>query len=735
MRRPSLLLLLTFLLLPQAATAIQLHWADGSTDITTSSNTQALLVVQADSVEMTLPNSWRLQWTADSLGVQFSAFDPNGACLVDTAKVDSIIPPQTPADSAANLMTATFCSSGAQSAASAYYLVDVPGGGHGKLKVVALNRADTTQVIESNEVTFNGGIGGDYAPVVLGASSIHQSLQLSVSVVGADLNGASSLNVTAQDGSWSLPLLITARGDSAMTGVASVAALLPACEASVGSSGGSISAAPLEADQTPDVIEGLGGCSAQYWETILSPPPYLHGYTIQPKDFSFTFGFVDSTTHRYGLHLFYIRHNYWYDEFYDQYGNHHLPQPDLNEQNIGHVKVLNFDPWQSSATDTAAISTVNRTNKFDALHVWAPTIVHPAGPTFHMFYTGVRADQSGRQNQSIGVAISTSLDSWAQQDSVQLSVADIPWALKNPRWYPYNGSKQLRDPFVMEDPTHAGQWLMYFVSLDSLSMTFTVKTDTTTGLPDTTANMRMAVGLAKSMDLRHWTALPKPFGGTEKPTSMSGAAVVESPHVFRHNNRWWMPYTVDQDQVFFETGSDPTDTTASKWTSPIWLRGVAQNRPEPLHYWHATEHLGSGTYEYLAAFNDNASSIDIMGIFATDSAAVDSFAFGCPANPPAGVGNGDTPRDVRLVVTRASLGASEIRLRMELPTRMPVWLSVYDIAGRRRAMLVDRDLPHGITTVKWDERGDSGERLASGVYFVRLTCAKGARVSKLVMLH
>ena len=247
--------------------------------------------------------------------------------------------------------------------------------------------------------------------------------------------------------------------------------------------------------------------------------------------------------------------------------------------------------------------------------------------------------------------------------------------------------------------------------------------------------MRMAVGMATSPDLRTWTALPKPFAGTEKPTSISGASVVESPHLFRRNNRWWMPYTVDQDQVFFETASDPTDTTASKWTNPIWLRGVAQSQPEDLHYWHATEHLGGGPYEYLAAFNDNASSIDIMGIFATDSAGVDSFALGCPLNPPpAGVGT-STPHDLRLVVTRASLGAAEIGLRMELPSRMPIRLAVYDVAGRRRAMLVDRELPAGVTTVRWNGSGDSGGRLASGVYFVRLTCARGARVSKLVMLH
>jgi hypothetical protein len=74
------------------------------------------------------------------------------------------VPPQTPADSAANQVTAYFCSSASSDAASAYFLAELPSGGHGKLRVVALDPSDSTQVIESNEVTFNGGVDGDYAP-------------------------------------------------------------------------------------------------------------------------------------------------------------------------------------------------------------------------------------------------------------------------------------------------------------------------------------------------------------------------------------------------------------------------------------------------------------------------------------------------------------------------------------------------------------------------------------------
>ena len=169
-----------------------------------------MLVVQADSAEVTLPGAWRLQWIADSSGIQFVALDSLAACQTDTADVSSIDPPSTPADSAANEITAHFCSAGSTSAISASFHLDLVGGSQGKIKVVALDPADSNSVLESNEVTYNGGVDGEYAPLVLRASSVHQTLQLEVSIVGANLAGASSLTIAASNGTWSLPLTITA---------------------------------------------------------------------------------------------------------------------------------------------------------------------------------------------------------------------------------------------------------------------------------------------------------------------------------------------------------------------------------------------------------------------------------------------------------------------------------------------------------------------------------------------
>ena len=140
------------LLVPQVSFALQLRWSSGSPDLTVSQDSLAVLIVEADSSEVTLPGSWRLQWTADSSGIHFVTPDSLLACLADTAKVSAIDAPLTPADSVANQITAHFCSDGAATASIAYWVLDLISGSKGKLKVVALDPTDpdSSRVIESN---------------------------------------------------------------------------------------------------------------------------------------------------------------------------------------------------------------------------------------------------------------------------------------------------------------------------------------------------------------------------------------------------------------------------------------------------------------------------------------------------------------------------------------------------------------------------------------------------------
>ena len=68
-------------------------------------------------------------------------------------------------------------------------------------------------------------------------------------------------------------------------------------------------------------------------------------------------------------------------------------------------------------------------------------------------------------------------------------------------------------------------------------------------------------------------------------------------------------------------------------------------------------------------------------------------------------------------------GLEGTRLRFDLAQPADVSLEVFDVAGRRIVSLEHAALPAGVHGLQWDVRGDRGERLAAGVYFVRLGLA------------
>lgn len=106
------------------------------------------------------------------------------------------------------------------------------------------------------------------------------------------------------------------------------------------------------------------------------------------------------------------------------------------------------------------------------------------------------------------------------------------------------------------------------------------------------------------------------------------------------------------------------------------------------------------------------------------------------ASVTAGIPNADDrDGEVRMVVYNMAYGGSDMTVRLDLPSRMAVRLGVYDTAGRLCATLLDQTLPDGVTGVRWDERGENGARVASGVYFVRLTFPGGTRMAKAVVVR
>ncbi|MGH2571308.1 MAG: FlgD immunoglobulin-like domain containing protein, partial [bacterium] len=64
-----------------------------------------------------------------------------------------------------------------------------------------------------------------------------------------------------------------------------------------------------------------------------------------------------------------------------------------------------------------------------------------------------------------------------------------------------------------------------------------------------------------------------------------------------------------------------------------------------------------------------------------------------------------------------------------------VVLSLYDVTGRRIALLADRAFEAGASAVTWDGRDSSGREAPAGIYFARLDTDGGAAMSRVVKLR
>jgi hypothetical protein len=68
---------------------------------------------------------------------------------------------------------------------------------------------------------------------------------------------------------------------------------------------------------------------------------------------------------------------------------------------------------------------------------------------------------------------------------------------------------------------------------------------------------------------------------------------------------------------------------------------------------------------------------------------------------------------------------ASVTLQFAVPRRERVMLSVYDLAGRRVATVLQRDLDAGVHSVTWNGRNEAGGRVANGLYFARLVFDDG----------
>ena len=581
--------LLVMLLLPHTASALQLRWSNGSTDFSFESATRCTLVVQADSAEATLPSEWRLQWVADSLGMQFVAMDSLEACLLSEAQVSGIEGPATSADSAAHQVTAHFCSAG-HPAMAALQVVDLPTGGHGKLRVIGIDATSGT-ILESNEVRYNGGVDGDYPSVALAASSTHSFDQLVIHTTGTGLAGIVDAIAQAPDSVWSLPLAITEQTDSTLTAVAQVYPSMPASVLRLTNSSGAVAIASVPEDGNREEVnpdfEVLADSCRQHHCYYFDPDP-----NVYPKDFAFYYAIAPNPA-RGLFHLLYIRHRKNATVADDQ-------------RTFGHAWSSDLRNWKSD-TSAAVFSVSN--NAWDHAHVWAPSIVQ-VGPSYYMFYTGVDTlapNLFSYGNQRIGYATTTAIDTgsatvWTRRSTPTYTANRTGWA-----WRDSTGARrqQLRDPFIMADPDSAGRYLLFMVAEK----------------PDSD----YAVGVARNGPgtLDSWRDLGY-YRSTEREYSGNGQAV-ESVTAFPDSAypgskasaqaTWRLMFTHGfgpaDSSIRFSTkrpGLSLADTTLGSnnnqiWSSPATKLFTYLGGDSTARGTYATEYLRVGRVDFLATFD------------------------------------------------------------------------------------------------------------------------------------
>jgi hypothetical protein len=553
-------------------------------------------------------------------------------------------------------------------------------------------------VLESNEVTFNGGVADEYGCAILATAYTHDDSQLRIHAVGTGLARVASTILQAPDGTWTFPLSVTARADSSLTATAITAAAVPECVLSASLNDGgtvraSVAAEPCSLPLTP-----------LYMVEMMDPDPDFY-----PKDFAFVY-----TPGKF--HCIYIRHNAWERA----HGGYAVPDS-LNERAFGHRWTSDWVNWEynPSPADTTVLTTRDGLT-WNNTHVWAPTIVQH-GLVFYMLYTGVHNDPAtGFRIQRIGLARSLDLSHWTRNGPPVDSVWAVPWA-------DHSTQRELafRDPFVMRDPTRPTGWLMYFVA------------NIADRIP------QMAVGVARSnADTLGggWTNLTLPLLISSNAHTY-GASAAESPHVFWDRGQWQMLFTTGSGHPisYATVPGAPIDTVAAdsaRWSHTrlyyeLIAAGESQQEAALVDEWAATEYLAVGGREFIGAYDGTGIRIQEMHWLGTTP---DYFRL---SDPTAGVSPelvGPACQSPALVYGGANPARGGTRLSIDVTAGEKAQLDIYDLAGRRVKALLDGMVSMERTTVSWDGLDNDGRKVPAGVYFARLLCRSGVRSLRVLLL-
>lgn len=154
---------------------------------------------------------------------------------------------------------------------------------------------------------------------------------------------------------------------------------------------------------------------------------------------------------------------------------------------------------------------------------------------------------------------------------------------------------------------------------------------------------------------------------------------------------------------------------------------------------------GDGWVELIAASGDSIYCLELRSSkfsadalwwpqFRRDAARTACYGY----EPLTGVDDGEpkqTPAATALRSVYPNPFNPTARIRFDVSARGRVELSIFDIAGRRVSVLVDREIEPGAYEAVWSGRTASGRAAASGVYFCRLKAGGVLDTRKLVLLR
>ena len=574
---------------PAIADELALQWASGNTAIGFSTGQRCTLVVSTGAADRDLPDEWRLVWVGS--GMSDLRLVPESSAWAG-ARVGSV--EQTVvAEAKANQITANFEQAGHPAVQSARYVMDLPGSSAGKFMIYAPSVSSGGAIIgiqRSNVVTWNGGVSDEFRPVVMGVTGDHRTTRLSIDAVGAGLSSVQSGKLQSADTSWAVPLQVVTATDSSITLEADVPVQLP------------------DAILTVDPADTITAAASLFSSSVLAPqvqPVQTVGNSfllpgdstgVSPKDFAFFHNLVPTAVPgewRNLFHLVYIRR-----------------LPNADEWTLGHAWSADLQNW---TTDRYAFRT-GPPGMFDALHVWAPTLVQNGNLTY-MFYTGVNAAENQRTGRVATALLDTTNTDWTVLGRQMVFAADSTgWVSRHPALF--FGRDQFRDPYVFPHPDSAGRFLMVYTALDSLWK----------------AKSGLSIGLAinKPGTLDRWEDKGR-FGASDWEHN-GHISQVEGP-IAMPDSGYVPPYapgvsTPTGWRLLFSWGGSQSDSVTAlmiRDTLAVNVADTTGNRPGPgqgppgwgdtqnlyrylgrdatVKGWEGLEHLKAGNVDYLAAFN------------------------------------------------------------------------------------------------------------------------------------